>query len=105
MKYKTILFDIDDTLLDFKKDQRFAFYKAMEAIGIICTDELYSDYCDINTKMWKLLNDGEITLEEVLINRFRVFLAKHRIDEAPERFKRLVSKGFQESGNPIERSN
>ena len=104
MKYKTILFDIDDTLLDFKKDQKFAFYKAMEAIGIICTDELYSDYCDINTKMWKLLNDGEITLEEVLINRFIVFLRKHQIDEEPKRFKELVSIGFQESGNPIVRS-
>ena len=30
MKYKTLLFDIDDTLLDFRKDQKFAFYKAME---------------------------------------------------------------------------
>ena len=99
MKYKTILFDIDDTLLDFKKDQKYAFYKAMEAI------ELYADYYNINSLMWKKLSAGELTLEEVLINRFRVFFEKHQIAADPERFKGLVSKGFQESGNPIERSN
>lgn len=105
MKYKTILFDIDDTLLDFKKDQKYAFYKAMEAIGIPCTEELYADYYNINSLMWKKLSAGELTLEEVLINRFRVFFEKHQIAADPERFKGLVSKGFQESGNPIERSN
>ena len=104
MKYKTLLFDIDDTLLDFRKDQKFAFYKAMEAIGITCTDELYKDYCDINSRMWQLLNNGKITLEEVLINRFKVFFEKYQIDGDPEIFKELVSKGFQESGNPSLRS-
>lgn len=104
MKYKTLIFDLDDTLLDFKKDQKYAFYKAMEAIGITCTEELYNDYNSINSKMWKLLNEGKITLEEVLIKRFEIFLKKHQINVNPEKFKELVSKGFQESGNPILRS-
>lgn len=104
MKYKTLLFDIDDTLLDFKKDQKYAFYKAMEAIGIICTEELYDDYNNINSKMWKLLNKGEITLEELFVKRFKVFFDQHQIAENPEKFKELVSKGFRESGNPILRS-
>ena len=51
--------------------------------------------------MWKLLSDGEITLEEVLIKRFKVFFEQHQIAENPDKFKELVSKGFQESGNPI----
>ncbi len=104
MKYKTLIFDLDDTLLDFKKDQKYAFYKAMEAIGITCTEELYNDYNSINSKMWKLLNERKITLEEVLIKRFEIFLKKHQINVNPEKFKELVSKGFQESGNPILRS-
>ncbi len=104
MKYKTLIFDLDDTLLDFKKDQKYAFYKAMEAIGITCTEELYNDYNSINSKMWKLLNERKITLEEVLIKRFEIFLKKHQINVNPEKFKELVSKGFQESGNSILRS-
>ena len=78
--------------------------EAMEAIGITCTEELYNDYNNINSKMWKLLNEGKITLEEVLIKRFEIFLKKHQINVNPEKFKELVSKGFQESGNPILRS-
>ena len=104
MKYKTLLFDIDDTLLDFRKDQKFAFYKAMESIGIECTEELYESYSKINSEMWKLLNDGKITLQELFIRRFEVFFEKNHIDENPIRFKELVSQGFQKSGNPMSRS-
>jgi len=31
-KYKTILFDIDDTLFDFSKDQKIAFKEAIKAM-------------------------------------------------------------------------
>lgn len=104
IKYKTLLFDIDDTLLDFRKDQKFAFYKAMESIGIECTEELYESYSKINSEMWKLLNDGKITLQELFIRRFEVFFEKNHIDENPIRIKELVSQGFHKSGNPTLRS-
>ena len=104
MQYKTLLFDIDDTLLDFRKDQKFAFYKAMEAIGLECTEELYESYSKINSEMWKLLNDGIITLQDLFVRRFEVFFEKNRIDENPIRFKKLVSQGFQKSGNPTSRN-
>lgn len=104
MKYKTLLFDIDDTLLDFKKDQKFAFYNAMDAIGIKCTEELYEDYCKINSEMWKLLNNKQITIQELFVKRFEVFFNKNQINENAIEFKKLVSQGFQKSGNPISRS-
>lgn len=100
MKYKTILFDIDDTLLDFKKDQKFAFYNAMKSIGINCTEELYEKYNNINREMWNLLNDKKITLQELFIKRFEVFFKINQINEDPIKFKELVSQGFQKSGNP-----
>ena len=103
MNYKTLLFDIDDTLLDFKKDQKFAFYNAMDSIGIKCTDKLYENYCNINNKMWQLLNEGKITLSELFIKRFEIFFKENRINENAENFKQLVSQGFQKSGNLIER--
>ncbi len=101
MGYKTLLFYIDDTLLDFKKDQRFAISTALSLIGVECTDELYNSYNQINNELWSLLNEGKITLQEVLIKRFEIFFDKHEILESPLKFKELVSQGFKQSGNLI----
>lgn len=50
-KYKVILFDVDNTLLDFDQDQKYAYFGAMNNCNIICTKEMYDDYCQINRKM------------------------------------------------------
>ena len=36
----------------------------------ICTDEMLAEYSKINRKYWQKLERGEITREEVLVNRF-----------------------------------
>ena len=40
-KYKYLLFDLDDTLLDFGKAQVFAFKKLLEDDNIEYNDELF----------------------------------------------------------------
>ena len=40
----TILLDVDDTLLDFKKTQDNALHKAFEKYGIELTEDIYSRY-------------------------------------------------------------
>jgi len=78
-KYKTILFDIDDTLIDFDIDQKTAFKEAVKKIGYVCNDKMYEDYNKINLSMWEELNLGKMTLNEVFVNRFSVFFKKYGI--------------------------
>lgn len=49
----------------------------------------------INSKMWKLLNDGEITLEEVLIKRFKVFLNSIKLLKIQKNSKNWSQKAFK----------
>lgn len=72
-KFTTILFDADDTLLDFHKDERQALVKALTHYGVPITEENIKIYSDINQGMWKQLEKGEITKPELKRTRFQKF--------------------------------
>lgn len=77
MKYKVILFDADETLFDFKKAEREAFKNTMIDFGVDY-DESYhfNTYEEINSAIWKELEQGLITQEKLKIERFRRFINK-----------------------------
>ncbi len=100
-KYKTILFDIDDTIIDFNIDQKKAFEEAFHSIGYHCDEEMYKDYTIINAHMWEQLNEGKLSLQELCVKRFEVFFKKYNIPEEPKKFDRLLTLGFQKTGTPI----
>ena len=64
MKYKYLLFDADDTLLDFRRSEREALTDAMLRFGIHPTEELIKGYSEINDSLWKLLERGGIGKNE-----------------------------------------
>ena len=99
--YKTILFDIDDTLFDFDIDQKIAFMEAMNVIGYKCTEEMYFNYNLINLEMWEMLNEGKITLQELFIKRFELFFRKYGIKQNEKEFNEILTKSFQKTGTPI----
>ena len=47
-KYKLIIFDLDDTLFDYKSTEKYAVIKACENLGIIYIGDLYSQYKKAN---------------------------------------------------------
>ena len=71
--YKTILIDLDDTLLDFQKSEDVAIRTTIKTLGIEPTDEVVSTYKAINQKYWKMFERGEIEREALLIARFKEF--------------------------------
>ena len=86
-KYTTILFDADDTLLDFDKDETQALTAIMEKYGIETTKENINAYKEINVGLWKALERGEIdkpTLKQV---RFRLFFEKIGFETSEDPFK------------------
>lgn len=57
--YKFILWDIDDTLVDFKASEKVALKKCFEAQNVSLSDEDIEVYSKINYDYWKLLEKGE----------------------------------------------
>lgn len=69
--YTTLLWDLDDTLLDFKKCERNALKKSFARYGRSVGDDVVSLYSKINESYWKRLELGEVTRQELLVGRFR----------------------------------
>ncbi|WED55490.1 YjjG family noncanonical pyrimidine nucleotidase [Exiguobacterium profundum] len=68
-RYEAILFDIDDTLLDFKQSEHVALEQLLASFNVRMTDEVKSRYVDINSGLWRAFERGEVDREEVLIGR------------------------------------
>lgn len=71
---KTLLWDIDGTLLDFCKAEAYGIRKCFEIFNLgECTDEMLERYSKINRKYWERLERNELTKSEVLHDRFVEF--------------------------------
>ncbi|MCM1540140.1 MAG: YjjG family noncanonical pyrimidine nucleotidase [Blautia sp.] len=78
--YTTILWDLDDTLLDFPYSQEYALKKCFQAIGREITEEQIACYSRINDDYWKRLELGKITREELLTGRFAALFHAYGIE-------------------------
>ena len=76
MKYTTILFDADGTLLDFERSEYEALSDVLAEFGIPDTEENHAIYSAANAEQWKLLEKGLVTRAELRINRFDNFLGQ-----------------------------
>ncbi len=81
MKYTTILWDADNTLLDFEYSMRMALQAAFEHFGMadFLDDEKIAAYDRINNSWWKRLELGEVTKAQLLNGRFVEFFAEYHI--------------------------
>ncbi|MDD3368757.1 MAG: YjjG family noncanonical pyrimidine nucleotidase [Lachnospiraceae bacterium] len=68
--FKFVLFDLDDTILDFHKAEAQAIRKTFSQLGIEPSDENVNKYSAINESLWKRLERAEITREQLLSMRF-----------------------------------
>ena len=81
----TLLFDLDNTLLDFDKAEAHALTKALDDARISVTDEMLRSYNKINLTQWKLLEQGKMTRDEVKIRRFKLLFQEFHIKVSPEK--------------------
>ena len=77
---KTLLWDIDGTLLDFSKAEEYGIRKCFNIFSLgECTDEMLSRYSIINRKYWGMLERNELTKPQVLRGRFEEFFSTEGI--------------------------
>lgn len=77
---KNVLFDLDDTLLDFHRAEAEAIRYTLKEFGIDPTDENVALYSKINRSCWAKLETGEFTREEVLHRRFDMLFETLGVD-------------------------
>ena len=78
-KYKILLMDVDDTLLDFKAAERNGICEVLKAYGVEPDEEKIALYSQLNDSLWKAFERGEIvrdTIMEVRFGRFFAMLGK-----------------------------
>lgn len=76
----TILWDVDNTLLDFDYSMRNSLKQCFRTVGITESDVMIDRYAEINDMYWKRLERGEISKEKLLVGRFQDLLAEFHLN-------------------------
>ena len=80
-KYKYLLWDVDGTILDFDAAEKAAMQILFKQFGIgECSNQMLEEYSQINKKYWEKLERGEMTKNQILVQRFVEFFEKEGID-------------------------
>ena len=95
MRYRAVLFDVDDTLLDFQTGNRNAVNQLMDELGYFDPDR-YDQYEAINLKCWQALEAGLLTQNQLKLARFVRFFDRYPVPGDPrwaaERFVTLLGQ-------------
>lgn len=94
-KYTTILWDLDQTILDFARSQDYALRYTFRQFDREIGKAEVSIYAAINDVYWKRMERGEITKQEVLLGRFVTLFEKLGITEIePEAFGEIYQEAL-----------
>lgn len=91
-KYRFILWDIDDTLIDFKASESAALHNCFLEEGVEITEEDIKVYSKINQDYWKLLEEGKVVKSEMLVQRFTDFITYL---QAPQISGEVINEKYQ----------
>lgn len=100
MRFKTLLFDIDDTLLDFDANENQALARLFASLDIELTPQVKAEYKAFNQSLWKKLELGQISRDELMAHRFATFFKEHFNlnvgNELNKRYLGYLAEGHQE---------
>ncbi len=93
MKYELILFDADETLFDFKKAEKQALERTMFALGLDYQENVHLPiYKKVNTGLWRELEDGLITQNQLKTERFKRFSTAIEVKCDEHNFSKLYTE-------------
>ncbi|MDP4155936.1 MAG: YjjG family noncanonical pyrimidine nucleotidase [Bacillota bacterium] len=98
-KYTTLLFDADDTLLDFGAAESFALSLLFKDQKIPLTAELEAHYKELNQGLWRAHEEGKIERDELLNTRFSLLFKEYgkEVDGVllEENYRMYLEEGHQ----------
>jgi 2-haloacid dehalogenase len=98
MKHRLFLFDLDDTLLDFKASEQLSFVRTMQALGLNDgVDGLFPQYQAINVELWRSFERGEVSKDFLKVERFRQTFAQNGLDLDPAAASHLYLESLSDT--------
>ncbi|ALK98464.1 haloacid dehalogenase [Massilia sp. WF1] len=98
MKHTLFLFDLDDTLLDFKASERLSFVRTMQALGLHeGVDALFPHYQAINLGLWQEFEQGVVSKDFLKVERFRRTFARSALDLDAEAASHLYLESLSDT--------
>ena len=102
MIYQWLVFDADNTLLDFTRSAKVAFSETLRFIGQDPHDHLFDVYHKINLECWTDLEAGRISPEELKTRRFSAFLEHLGLEGDPAEINSFYFEVLTRSTFPID---
>lgn len=96
--YSSVLFDLDHTLFDTDASEAAAFAATVAAVGIDDPGAVFPTYDRINQGLWRAVERGETTPNELRTTRFELFAAAVGIDADPVFMADTFVEGLGASG-------
>jgi YjjG family noncanonical pyrimidine nucleotidase len=81
LDFEWLLFDFDNTLVDFHEASELAFHKTLKDYNIEFEESYYGIYGKINAKVWSDFEQKLITAEDIRRLRFTLFLKEIGIED------------------------
>ena len=94
---ENVLLDLDDTLLSFRKSEKKAIKKTLAAMGLRRGKSVIRLYSAVNAQMWKKLERGETTREQILVERFRILFRELGVSADAFKAKQLYEENLKKS--------
>lgn len=95
MPHKLFLFDLDDTLLDYKKSEQISFALAMEEVGFSADfSDLFAQFQAINFELWSSFEAGAISRDHLKVERWRRTFLVNKLELDHERASHLYLESF-----------
>ena len=99
MAYRTVLFDLDHTLLDSDASADLAFADAIGSAGIASTDDLVRRFTEINLELWARVEAGTLSPNDIRTIRFVELFDEAGITADPESVGDGYVRGLGEHGD------
>lgn len=80
-RFDVVLLDADETIYDFKRAEAYALEKTLENYDVEFTAEKLACYSEINLSLWKALERGKVSREELQPKRFEMFFSEIGISD------------------------
>lgn len=100
-RYKALLLDADDTLLDFQENERESVRKVFAQFGLSADDCVLARYSEINKALWLSHERGEIAKQTIWDERFPRLFKALGVDQDGLRAERLYRAALGEGSQTV----